>query len=225
MKPTNEAGAQINIVGGQELTDDGYLNENWTHYLTVLHYTSEKTGYQVIGTYTGTTGCGTTDAATAERKSITCTTSMSTTRGLICRRCFIPDLLNDTAADGYGRAKLSARRGSFRATAATTSMRRSPPGRAIRGRSSGTPATTPAPTSTQRSSSRALTKRRRNGESTGAKAEKTDAGWRFVTHEGMSNTIVTLLMRRTAPATRSQRTGRSTAARKRISALEPRPRR
>lgn len=29
-------------------------------------------------------------------------------------------------------------------------------------------------------------------ESTGAKAEKTDAGWRFVTHEGMSNTIVTL---------------------------------
>lgn len=51
MKPTNEAGAQINIVGGQELTDDGYLNENWTHYLTVLHYTSgEKTGYQIIGT-------------------------------------------------------------------------------------------------------------------------------------------------------------------------------
>ena len=29
-------------------------------------------------------------------------------------------------------------------------------------------------------------------ESTGAKAEKTDAGWRFVTNEGMSNTIVTL---------------------------------
>ena len=57
MKPTNEAGAQINIVGGQELTDDGYLNENWTHYLTVLHYTSgEKTGYQVIGTYTGNDG-------------------------------------------------------------------------------------------------------------------------------------------------------------------------
>lgn len=51
MKPTNEAGAQINIVGGQELTDDGYLNENWTHYLTVLHYTSgEQTGYQIIGT-------------------------------------------------------------------------------------------------------------------------------------------------------------------------------
>lgn len=57
MKPTNEAGAQINIVGGQELTDDGYLNENWTHYLTVLHYTSgEQTGYQIIGTYTGNDG-------------------------------------------------------------------------------------------------------------------------------------------------------------------------
>lgn len=51
MKPTNEAGVQIDVIGGQELTDDGYLNENWTHYLTVLHYTSgEKTGYQIIGT-------------------------------------------------------------------------------------------------------------------------------------------------------------------------------
>lgn len=51
MKPTNEAGMQIDVIGGQELTDDGYLNENWTHYLTVLHYTSgEKTGYQIIGT-------------------------------------------------------------------------------------------------------------------------------------------------------------------------------
>lgn len=57
MKPTNEAGMQIDVIGGQELTDDGYLNENWTHYLTVLHYTSgEQTGYQVIGTYTGNDG-------------------------------------------------------------------------------------------------------------------------------------------------------------------------
>ena len=53
MKPTNEAGVQIDVIGGQELTDDGYLNEHWTHYLTVLHYTyGEKTGYQIIGTYT-----------------------------------------------------------------------------------------------------------------------------------------------------------------------------
>lgn len=51
MKPTNEAGVQIDVIGGQELTDDGYLNENWTHYLTVLHYTSgEQTGYQILGT-------------------------------------------------------------------------------------------------------------------------------------------------------------------------------
>ena len=51
MKPTNEAGVQIDVIGGQELTDDGYLNEHWTHYLTVLHYTSgEQTGYQIIGT-------------------------------------------------------------------------------------------------------------------------------------------------------------------------------
>lgn len=51
MKPTNEAGMQIDVIGGQELTDDGYLNEHWTHYLTVLHYTyGEKTGYQILGT-------------------------------------------------------------------------------------------------------------------------------------------------------------------------------
>ena len=57
MKPTNEAGYTIEPVGGQELTDDGYLNEHWTRYLTVLHYTSgEKTGYQLIGTYTGNDG-------------------------------------------------------------------------------------------------------------------------------------------------------------------------
>ncbi len=69
MKPTNEADMQIDVIGGQELTDDGYLNENWTHYLTVLHYTSgEQTGYQVIGTLTATTGCGTTAAATAGPK-------------------------------------------------------------------------------------------------------------------------------------------------------------
>lgn len=57
MKPTNEAGYTIEPVGGQTLTDDGYLNEHWTRYLTVLHYTSgEQTGYQVIGTYTGNDG-------------------------------------------------------------------------------------------------------------------------------------------------------------------------
>ena len=110
-----------------------------------------------------TTGCGTTDAATAERKSITCTTSMSTTRGSICQRYTFPTCWAARRRTATA-APTSARRGSFRATAATTSMRRSPPGRAIRGRSSGTPATTPAPTSTQRSSSRALTKRRRNGK-------------------------------------------------------------
>ncbi len=92
MKPTNEAGVQINIVGGQELTDDGYLNENWTHYLTVLHYTyGEKTGYQIIGTYTEQRRAVVQRMQLQrETKSITCTTSMSTTRGLICRRCTFP---------------------------------------------------------------------------------------------------------------------------------------
>ncbi len=57
MKPTNEAGAEIAPIGGQEVTDDGYLNEHWTHYLTVLHYIDgDETGYQIIGAYTGNDG-------------------------------------------------------------------------------------------------------------------------------------------------------------------------
>ena len=167
-----------------------------------------------------------------ERKSITCTTSISTTRGLIVPKMFIPDLLNDTGrrtataaptqcegAAHFGRRQLLA------------SMRPSPPGRASpmrNTRSSGTPATTPAPTSTSKKLEQSLVrseggmgKRRRNT------AEKTDAGWRFVTHEGMSNTVVTLF---DAPdgtcydGHRSHWTLRRQHGRESVG-LEPRPRR
>ena len=104
MKPTNEAGAQINIVGGQELTDDGYLNENWTHYLTVLHYTSgEKTGYQIIGTYTGNDGLWYNGCSYSGEEKYYLHDFYIDYAGLDLPKMFIPNLLN-AATDGYGRA-------------------------------------------------------------------------------------------------------------------------
>ena len=161
MKPTNEAGVEIEPVGGQYVTDDGYLRESWTHYLTVLRYTyGEKTGYQVIGTYTGNDGLWYDGCNYSGEEKYYLHDFYIDYAGLSEPKMYIPNLLN-AATDGYGRANQCEAR---LISGATTSMRRSPPGRAIRGRSSGTPATTPAPTSTQRSSSRALTKRRRNGK-------------------------------------------------------------
>ena len=105
MKPTNEAGMQIDVIGGQELTDDGYLNENWTHYLTVLHYTyGEKTGYQVIGTYTGNDGLWYNGCSYSGEEKYYLHDFYVDYAGLDLPKMFIPDLLNDTAADGYGRA-------------------------------------------------------------------------------------------------------------------------
>ena len=104
MKPTNEAGAQINIVGGQELTDDGYLNEHWTHYLTVLHYTyGEKTGYQIIGTYTGNDGLWYNGCSYSGEEKYYLHDFYIDYAGLDLPKMFIPNLLN-AATDGYGRA-------------------------------------------------------------------------------------------------------------------------
>ena len=105
MKPTNEADMQIDVIGGQELTDDGYLNEHWTHYLTVLHYTyGEKTGYQIIGTTMSNdglfyNGCG----YSGEEKAYLHDFYVDYAH-LDLPKMFIPNLLNDTATDGYGRA-------------------------------------------------------------------------------------------------------------------------
>ena len=105
MKPTNEAGHPIEPIGGQVVTDDGYLNENWTHYLTVLHHTSgEQTGYQIIGTTVSNdglfyNGCG----YSGEEKAYLHDFYVDYA-GLELPKMFIPNLLNDTATDGYGRA-------------------------------------------------------------------------------------------------------------------------
>ena len=104
MKPTNEAGVEIDPVGGQYVTDDGYLRESWTHYLTVLHHTSgEQTGYQIIGTTMSNdglfyNGCG----YSGEEKAYLHDFYVDYA-GLNEPKMFIPNLLN-AATDGYGRA-------------------------------------------------------------------------------------------------------------------------
>ena len=104
MKPTNEAGVEIEPVGGQYVTDDGYLRESWTHYLTVLHHTSgEQTGYQIIGTTMSNdglfyNGCG----YSGEEKAYLHDFYVDYA-GLNEPKMFIPNLLN-AATDGYGRA-------------------------------------------------------------------------------------------------------------------------
>lgn len=192
MKPTNEAGAQINIVGGQELTDDGYLNENWTHYLTVLHYTSgEQTGYQVIGTYTGNDGLWYNGCSYSGEEKYYLHDFYVDYAGLDLPKMFIPDLLNDTAADGYGRAnqceaRLISGDGSYYFYAPITAWACNPGTEFWYSRYD------TGSYFNAKKLEQSLDEAKAEWESTGAKAEKTDVGWRFVTHEGMSNTIVTL---------------------------------
>ena len=192
MKPTNEAGAQINIVGGQELTDDGYLNEHWTHYLTVLHYTyGEKTGYQIIGTYTGNDGLWYNGCSYSGEEKYYLHDFYIDYAGLDLPKMFIPDLLNDTAADGYGRAnqceaRLISGDGSYYFYAPITAWACNPGTEFWYSRYD------TGSYFNAKKLEQSLDEAKAEWESTGAKAEKTDAGWRFVTHEGMSNTIVTL---------------------------------
>ena len=191
MKPTNEAGAQINIVGGQELTDDGYLNEHWTHYLTVLHYTyGEKTGYQIIGTYTGNDGLWYNGCSYGVDLKYYLHDFYVDYAGLDLPKMFIPDLLNDTA-DGYGRAnqceaRLISGDGSYYFYAPITAWACNPGTEFWYSRYD------TGSYFNAKKLEQSLDEAKAEWESTGAKAEKTDAGWRFVTHEGMSNTIVTL---------------------------------
>lgn len=191
MKPTNEAGAQINIVGGQELTDDGYLRESWTHYLTVLHYTSgEKTGYQVIGTYTGNDGLWYNGCNYSGEEKYYLHDFYIDYAGLDLPKMFIPNLLN-AATDGYGRAnqceaRLISGDGSYYFYAPITAWACNPGTEFWYSRYD------TGSYFNAKKLEQSLDEAKAEWESTGAKAEKTDAGWRFVTHEGMSNTIVTL---------------------------------
>ena len=103
LKPTNKAGAQIDVVGGQELTSDWYLNEHQTHYLTVLHYTDgDEPGYQILYTYISNdglfyNGCGYDDDTAAYLHDV-----YTDYAGLDRPKMYIPDLLDETIPDGYG---------------------------------------------------------------------------------------------------------------------------
>ena len=104
---------------------------------------------------------------------------------------FIPDLLNDTAADGYGRAnqceaRLISGDGSYYFYAPITAWACNPGTEFWYSRYD------TGSYFNAKKLEQSLDEAKAEWESTGAKAEKTDAGWRFVTHEGMSNTIVTL---------------------------------
>ena len=104
MKPTNEAGVEIDPVGGQYVTDDGYLRESWTHYLTVLHHTSgEKTGYQIIGTSMSNDGLFYNGCGYGGEEKAYLHDFYVDYAGINEPKMFIPNLLN-AATDGYGYA-------------------------------------------------------------------------------------------------------------------------
>ena len=192
MKPTNEAGVQIDVIGGQYVTDDGYLRESWTHYLTVLHYTyGEKTGYQIIGTYTGNDGLWYDGCNYSGEEKYYLHDFYIDYAGLDLPKMFIPNLLNDTATDGYGRAnqceaRLISGDGSYYFYAPITAWACNPGTEFWYSRYD------TGSYFNAKKLEQSLDEAKAEWESTGAKAEKTDAGWRFVTNEGMSNTIVTL---------------------------------
>ena len=190
-KPTNEAGVEIDPVGGQYVTDDGFLRESWTHYLTVLHHTSgEQTGYQVIGTTMSNdglfyNGCG----YSGEEKAYLHDFYVDYAH-LDLPKMFIPNLLNDTATDGYGRAnqceaQLVAGDGYYYYVPITAWARSSDAEFWYSRYDTGSYFSV-------KKLSQSLAAAKAEWESTGAKAEKTDTGWRFVTNEGMSSTVITL---------------------------------
>lgn len=191
MKPTNEAGVEIEPVGGQYVTDDGYLRESWTHYLTVLRYTyGEKTGYQVIGTYTGNDGLWYDGCNYSGEEKYYLHDFYIDYAGLSEPKMYIPNLLN-AATDGYGRAnqceaRLISGDGSYYFYAPITAWACNPGTEFWYSRYD------TGSYFNAKKLEQSLDEAKVEWESTGAKAEKTDAGWRFVTHEGMSNTIVTL---------------------------------
>ena len=190
MKPTNENGAELAPIGGQEVTDDGYLNEHWTHYLTVLHHTSgEQTGYQIIGTSMSNdglwyNGCGYSGEETSYLHDFYVDYA-----GLELPKMFIPNLLN-AATDGYGRAnqceaQLVAGDGYYYYVPITAWARSSDAEFWYSRYDTGSYFSV-------KKLSQSLAAAKAEWESTGAKAEKTDTGWRFVTNEGMSSTVITL---------------------------------
>ena len=195
MKPTNEAGAQINIVGGQELTDDGYLNEHWTHYLTVLHYTSgEKTGYQIIGTSMSNDGLWYNGCGYGVDLKYYLHDFYVDYAGLDLPKMYIPNLVDGLVEDGYGHGnsvegRLISGNGNYSFYAPISGWTYKPDAEyAEYWYSSYNTGSYFSVTEVDHS----LYDEKPEWESAGYTAEWIDESCRFVTHEGMSNTVVTL---------------------------------
>ena len=195
MKPTNEAGAQINIVGGQELTDDGYLNEHWTHYLTVLHYTyGEKTGYQIIGTSMSNDGLWYNGCGYGVDLKYYLHDFYVDYAGLDLPKMYIPNLVDGLVEDGYGHGNSVEGRLVSGSTynfcyyyVPITGWACSP------GTDYWYSRYDTGSYFSVKKLERGINDAKAEWESTGVTGEKVDTGcWRYVTHEGMSNTIVTL---------------------------------
>ena len=194
MKPTNEAGMQIDVIGGQELTDDGYLNEHWTHYLTVLHYTyGEKTGYQIIGTSMSNDGLWYNGCSYGVDLKYYLHDFYVDYAGLDLPKMYIPNLVDGLVEDGYGHGNSVEGRLVSDSTynfcyyyVPITGWACSP------GTDYWYSRYDTGSYFSVKKLERGINDAKAEWESTGAKAEKTDTGWRYVTHEGMSNTIVTL---------------------------------
>lgn len=195
MKPTNEAGAQINIVGGQELTDDGYLNEHWTHYLTVLHYTyGEKTGYQILGTSMSNDGLWYNGCSYGVDLKYYLHDFYIDYAGLDLPKMYIPDLVDGLVEDGYGHGNSVEGRLVSGSTynfcyyyVPITGWACSP------GTDYWYSRYDTGSYFSVKKLERGINDAKAEWESTGVTGEKVDTGcWRYVTHEGMSNTIVTL---------------------------------
>lgn len=195
MKPTNEAGAQINIVGGQELTDDGYLNEHWTHYLTVLHYTyGEKTGYQIIGTSMSNDGLWYNGCSYGVDLKYYLHDFYVDYAGLDLPKMYIPDLVDGLVEDGYGHGntvegRLISGNGNYRFYVPISGWTYKPDAEyAEYWYSSYNTGSYFSVTEVDHS----LYDEKPEWEGAGYTAEWIDESCRFVTHEGMSNTVVTL---------------------------------
>lgn len=195
MKPTNEAGVEIEPVGGQYVTDDGYLRESWTHYLTVLHYTSgEKTGYQVIGTYTGNDGLWYNGCNYSGEEKYYLHDFYIDYAGLSEPKMYIPDLVDGLVEDGYGHGNSVEGRLVSGSTynfcyyyVPITGWACSP------GTDYWYSRYDTGSYFSVKKLERGINDAKAEWESTGVTGEKVDTGcWRYVTHEGMSNTIVTL---------------------------------
>lgn len=195
MKPTNEAGVEIEPVGGQYVTDDGYLRESWTHYLTVLHYTSgEKTGYQVIGTYTGNDGLWYDGCNYSGEEKYYLHDFYVDYAGLNEPKMYIPDLVDGLVEDGYGHGnsvegRLISGNGNYSFYVPISGWTYKPDAEyAEYWYSSYNTGSYFSVTEVDHS----LYDEKPEWESAGYTAEWIDESCRFVTHEGMSNTVVTL---------------------------------